>query len=197
MTVVADRRRPGEAAELVLATAFLPGIDVVGHEEIEVAVAIDVQKGTTGTPQIGIGAGGVRDLGKPSLASIAIQLIRADAGHIQVDQAVIVVVAGAGTHAVLAVPDARRRGHVLEGSIAAVPVHAVTRSAGNGDIGHRAAVHQEDVEPAVIVEVEEETARPHDLGKEPVFAGAVDVHEVESDSASDIAEHRKADGGTL
>ena len=131
------------------------------------------------------------------LTGIAIQLIRTDVGDVQVDQAVVVVVAGAGAHAVVAVPDARRRGHVLEGSIAAVPVQAVARAAGNGGIGNRAAVHQEDVEPAVIVEVEEEAARPQDLGKEPLFAGAVDVHEVQSDSASDIAEHRKADGGTL
>jgi hypothetical protein len=89
------------------------------------------------------------------------------------------------------VPDARRRGHVLERAVATVSVQAVARSTGQCGIGDGTAVDDEDVEPAVIVKVEEEATRPHDLRKEPLFAGTVGVDEIESDLTSDIAEHRK------
>ena len=82
MTVVPHRWWPGDAAEGILVDE---SVNVVGHEEIEVAVTIDVEKGTTGAPQIGIGAAGVRPLGKPSATGIAIQLIRSDVGDVQVD----------------------------------------------------------------------------------------------------------------
>src|SRR5688500_110500 len=154
MTVVSHRRWAGDAAERILPvyrnaftaflgvyrntlTAFLvqKGINVVGHEKIEVAVAIDVQKGTTGTPQIGIGAAGVRHFGKPAATGVVIQLIRADVGDVQVNQAVIVVIARARTHSVIAVPDARGGCYVLEGRLAAIPVQAMAGATGDGGIG--------------------------------------------------------------
>ena len=188
MTVVSHRRWAGDAAERVVVQKR---IHVVGHEKIEVAVAIDVEKGTTGTPHIGIGAAGIRHFGKPAATGVVIQLIRTDVGDVQVNQAVIVIVAGAGAHPVPALPDTRRGRRILERPIAAIPVQAMARAPCDGCIGDGTAVHQEDVEPAIIVKVEEKTARPQNLGQEPLVACAVDVDEVQPDRTSDIAEDRK------
>ena len=78
------------------------------------------------------------------------------------------------------VADPRRGGHVLERAVATVPVQAMARAARHRRIGERSAVHEKDIEPAVLVEVEEEAARAHDLGEVLLVAGAVDVDEVEA-----------------
>jgi hypothetical protein len=51
----------------------------------------------------------------------------------------------------------------------------VARALGDGRIGERAAVHEKHIEPAVVVEIEEEGGAPDDLGQELLVAGAVDV----------------------
>ena len=71
--------------------------EIVGDEQIEVAVAIDVEQRTAGAPPIaaGIEAGLGRDVLEASLAEIAIQHVAAEVGDEQVDAAVAVHVAGA------------------------------------------------------------------------------------------------------
>src|SRR6185436_4703592 len=102
MAVIPDRRRTGVSAELVPP----PGhVDVVRDEEIEVAVMVDVEERTARAPQRGIGAARVRDLAETAMTRIPIEQVWSDVGDIQVDQAVVVVVARAGAHAVLAMAD--------------------------------------------------------------------------------------------
>ena len=49
---------------------------------------------------------------------------------------------------------------VLERAVAAIAIQPVPRRARDGWIGERTAVDQEDVDPAVVVVVEEQPARP-------------------------------------
>ncbi len=163
------------------------GVDVVGDEQVEVAVAIDVDERAARAPERRTGAAGVGDLGKPTASGIAIQRIRPDVGDVEIGEAVIVEVPRAGAHAVVAVADVRAVRHILEGSVAAVSIQAVTGALGHRRIRVRAAVNEKHVEPAVVVEVEEEAARPHDFREELLVAGPVDVHEIQSGRAGNIS----------
>ena len=62
---------------------------------------------------------------------------------------------------------------------------------GDGWIGERAAVNQKDVEPAIVIEVEEQAAGPEDLGQELLIAGAADMSEVQPGGHGDVSEHWK------
>ena len=185
MAVVPDRRWAGESAELVL---FRSEVDIVRDEEIEIAVTIDIEERAARAPQRGIGAARVRDFAEPATTRIPIQRVRSDVGDIQVDQAVVVVVARACAHPVLAMADARGSGHVLKRSISAVPEQPMACALGDGWICERAAVHEKDVEPAIVIKVEEQAARPEDLGHELLVAGAADMREVQPRRHGDISE---------
>ena len=132
------------------------GVDVVGDEEVEVSVAIDVDERAARAPQRRAGPAGVGHLGEPAAAGIAIEGVRADVGDVQVDQAVVVDVAGARPHPVAAVSDVRGGRHVLERAVAPVSIQPVARAPGHRGIGERAAVDEKHIEPAVVVEIEEE-----------------------------------------
>ena len=84
--------------------------------------------------------------------------------------------------------DAGLRGDVLERAVAAVAVQPVPRLLRDRRIGQRAAVDQEDVDPAVVVVVEEQPAGAHGLDQVLVGAGAVDVAEVHAGAAGDVGE---------
>src|SRR5215203_3475145 len=111
MAVVPDRRRAGISAELVFSPRC---VDVVGDEQIEVAVTVDVEERAARAPERRIGAARVRHFAEPAMTSIPIQRVWSDVGDVQVDQAIVVVVAGAGAHPVLPMADARGCRYVLE-----------------------------------------------------------------------------------
>src|SRR5688572_5192159 len=126
MAVVPDRRRASRAAELIPP----PAVDIVGDEEIEVAIPIDVEKGAARAPQPwrlwgGVGAARVRLLGEPAAADVSVQGVATDTSDVEVDPAVVVVIAGARPHTVAAVADARGGGDVRERAITAVPEQAM------------------------------------------------------------------------
>ena len=58
-------------------------------------------------------------------------------------------------------------------------------------IGEGSAVHKKDIEPAVIIEVEEEAARAHNLWEVLGFAGTVNVREGETPLSGEVAELRQ------
>ena len=71
--------------------------EIVGDEQIEVAVAIDVEQRTAGAPPI---AGGIearlrRDVLEASLAEVPVQHVAAEVGDEQIDAPVAVRIAGA------------------------------------------------------------------------------------------------------
>src|ERR1043166_3943087 len=161
MAVIPDRRGTGISAELVPS----PGcVDVVRHEEIEFAVTVEIEERAPRAPAAVAGSArfgetGVGDLLEPAATDIAIERVGSDVGDIQIDLAVVVVVARACAHPVLAMTDTRGCRHVFECAVPAIPEQPVARALGDGWICERAAVHKKDVEPAVIIEVEEKATR--------------------------------------
>ena len=125
------------------------------------------------------------------MTHIAVQRVGSDVGDIQVDQAVVVVVTRARAHPVLSMADTRGCCHVLERAVPAVPEQTVSCALGDGWIGERAAVDEKDVEPAIVVKVEEQAARPEDLRQELLVAGAADMSEVQPRRTGDVSEHWK------
>ena len=67
---------------------------------------------------------------------------------------------------------------VFKRPVAAISIQPVPRPARSGAIDKRSAVHEEDIDPAVVVEVEEQSAAAHDFREMTVGAGAVDVPEI-------------------
>jgi hypothetical protein len=86
------------------------------------------------------------------------------------------------------VSDARAIAGVVERAVAAVVEQPMAGALRDGRVGQRPAVHQEDVRPAVVVVVEEQSARAHGLDEVLVWAGAVDVREGDAGVARDVDE---------
>ena len=104
---------------------------VVRHEEIEVAVAVVVEKRAAGTPprpghrQAGGGAAIV----EPAVAAIAVQPVGAEGRDVDVDGAVVVVVAGADRRGPRRPPESRALRDVGERAVAAIAIHPRRRFA--------------------------------------------------------------------
>ncbi len=79
-------------------------------------------------------------------------------------------------------------GHIGERSLAAIAEQPMARAPVHGGIDHRAAVDQEDVDQAVAVVVEEQTARSHRLDQMFLGAGAVGVSEHHAGRSGNINE---------
>src|SRR5712691_4169439 len=103
MAVIPDRRRTGGSAELVL---FPSCIDVVRDEEIEAAVPIEIGKRAARAPPARGDTRGIGHVGKTAAAHVPVQGVAADAGDVQVDATVVVVVARTCAHTVLTMADA-------------------------------------------------------------------------------------------
>src|SRR5580765_1485011 len=193
MTVVPDRGRTRIPAELVLSPRL---VEIVRDEKIEFAVTIEIEERATGAPPAfagfaRFGETRVRDFVEPAVTHIPIQHARSDVGDIQVDQAVVVVVARASAHPVLTMANTRGSCHVLERAVLAVPEQPMARALRDGWICEGAAVNEKDVEPAIVIKVEEKTARPEDLGQELLVAGAADMSEVQPRGRGDVSECRE------
>ena len=68
---------------------------------------------------------------------------------------------------------------------------------GDGWICERTAVHEKDVEPAIVIDVEEQAARSEDFREKLLVAGAADVRDVQPGRHRDISEHRQRRSGLL
>src|SRR5687767_1307322 len=196
MTVVADCRRTGIPAKFVRSrllrgVRLQPDINIVRDEQIQVAVTIEIKECAAGAPHGRIRAAGTWHLRKPAAPRVPIERVRTDVGDVKVDQAVVVVIAGAGAHAVIAVKKSRPGGDILECAVAAIPEQSMARPAADRRIGNRAAVDEKDVDPVVVVEIEEQATGPQNLGEVLPFAGATDMSEAETCRRRDVLERWK------
>ena len=177
--------------------------DVVGDEEVEPPVAVEVDEGGGDRPQRAVlrvaarEAGGLGDVLEGAVAVVAEERVAAQAGDEEVGVAVVVVVAGGDAEVVAPPGHARRLGHVGEG--------AVARCCGRGGSSMRGpssprramrrAVHDVDVEPAVVVVVEEGHARDHRLRLVLARRAAGVGHEAHAARGGDLLEHDGVDPG--
>ena len=113
------------AAERVLARRR---IEVVGDEEIEIAVAIDVKECAARAPPVEADPRRARDVGERAIPGVAIQRVWSVVGDVEIGAAVAIDVAGAGAHPVFAMDDAGRGGHIGEVPFSVVVKESVFRS---------------------------------------------------------------------
>src|ERR1022692_831851 len=137
--------------------------DIVGDEKIQPAVPIVVQKRTASAePRMRIPQSGFfGDVRKGAVAVVAIQDVLAPTGDEEIFKPVVVVVSNCHAVLISGAEQARAFGNVGEGSVAVVLVETL------GGIRRRIAEtgtgKHENVDPAVIVVVEEGRPATHGL----------------------------------
>ena len=140
----------------------------VGHEEVEVAVAVDVAPGDPHAGAAVDDAGRGRPLAEGAVALVVVEGVLPElVGDVEVGPAVVVVVGPGGGHAPARVADACVPGDVGEGAVAVVAVERAGDAVGGRVVGPRrgrllvAHAHDVEVEEAVAVVVgDRRHARP-------------------------------------
>ena len=137
---------------------------VIGDEQIEVSVAIviDPGRGKAGSPRRQ--AGLLRDIGESAVAVVvkqsAVAGVPAQAGHVEIDKAVVVVVARDDRETVDGLIHAGFNGNVGESSIAVVAIQAGSPVRGsNGDVEQTVVVVIENSRAAAAAGLVQSDAR--------------------------------------
>src|SRR5579859_3140702 len=134
-------------------------IDVAGNEKIKQAIVVVVSPGGAGGPVLESDAGPFGDVGEGAVVVVVIEAVFAVVGYVDVRPAIVVVVGDGDAEAPALVSDA---GLVSDVSKRAVMVVVEEHGAGrwfpalNG--GDRGTVEEINVEPAVVVVIEESDA---------------------------------------
>jgi hypothetical protein len=132
-------------------------VDVVGDEEVEVAVTVVVKEGAAGVPaSFGLEKAGLTgDIGEGAIAVVAVEDVLAVVGDKEVVEAVVVVVADAAALTPSAATQAGLEGDIGEGAIAIIFEEAGDGFLAFGEALETCAVDEEDVEPVVVIVVVE------------------------------------------
>src|SRR5713101_5721321 len=120
-------------------------------------------------------------------------MIFPDRGNVNIDVAVVVVVADRASQAIFLESEAGSTGDIGKSAIMIVVIERRERLAA---VMFRpiSGVDQQDVLPAVIVIVEEACSRPHGFGKVLLSEGAVVVFEVNASLSGYISKLNRARG---
>ena len=151
-------------------------IEIVGDEQVQLAVAIVIEKGAAGAPALGRGqAACLRLIAKRAVALVMPEHVAAPGGDEQVDAAVVVDVAGTDALAPVVVSDAALRGYVFKAQSAEVVIEEV-RGRGTGAI-EPVRIDEEQVGKPVVVVIERGDAGARVLDDvHLLLVGAGDVH---------------------
>ena len=171
-----------------------PEVEVVGDVEIEVSVAIEIEepraRAPLGGPPGDACCGG--DVAERAVAVVLVEHVWAEAGHIEIEIAVAVVIANGDAGLVRGLAgatsvDARPRGHVGERPILVVVIQHVA--------GARRAVDEIQVFEAVVVVVDPGDTGAEGLDHELLWRGAGLVDERDSCLCRDVSKDGRAIGG--
>ena len=171
-------------------------LHVTKNHEIEQAIVIEVHPSRAGGPAAAAHARFFRDIGKRSVAVVVVQPVAAVFGDKQVFETVVVVIAYRHAVSIAHPLHPRSLGHVFERAVGflvvqAMPVLGVGLArdrAQRSGIADGRAIHQENVQPAVIVVVEQGDAGAHDL--QHVFLGGLRGVMMELHAAGDGHVHK-------
>ncbi len=134
-------------------------VDVAGDEEVEAAIAVVVAPGGAGGPGADGDAGLFGDVGEGAVVVVAIEAVLAEVGDEEIGPAVVVEVADDGAKAPAIVGDAGLGGDVGKGAVVIVMEERGVRGGCLAGFGFEGgAVDEVDVEPAVVVVVEQSDA---------------------------------------
>src|SRR5439155_2993891 len=172
-------------------------IDVVGDEQVQMPVAIVVEKGAACAPLrvLAQETRPFRNVRKSAVTVVVIENVLAPVHDKKVVKAVVVVVADADA---LAPAEAGQSGllrHVLEGAVAIVAQQPIGRD--RLSASQSSTIHKKDIEPAVVVVIEEGRAATGSLDDVLVLrAAAVDGWRGEPSPQRHVLEaHGKRAGG--
>src|ERR1700730_4682547 len=148
-------------------------VHVAGDEEIEEAVAVEVAPSRPCGPAAESYASFFRDIGEGAVVIIVVEAIFAEVGDVDVGPAVVVVVGDGDAEAPALVGDAGFGGDIGEGAVVII----VEESGARGRLdafhgGDRRAVNEIDVEPAIVVVIEESDAGAGSVEYRGFFRGA-------------------------
>ena len=161
------------------------GIDVVGGVEVEIAVAVGIEKGSA-RPKASVGS--FENFDERSIPAVSKQGIRSDVDHIEVGEAVVVVVSDGTSHSPTFVTDSRVLGDVSKSPLALVAVQAVPAHGHRCPVDELHSVHEVEVEVAVAVVVEQCRSAPERAHDVLLRLVATDVDEVDPGSRSHLGE---------
>src|SRR5439155_14451518 len=165
-------------------------VGVAGYEEIGTAVAVDVCDRRTRMPAVASDPGSPRALGKRAVGVVPQQLVLPVGGDEEVGVAVPVEVRGDAALAADCEPCSRGAGHVPEAASRVTEERAPRQSTvlvPAIDVGLRIRVHDEQIDPAVVVVVE--SAQPASGHRRRVGRDTEakrTLTEVESDPTGDV-----------
>ena len=163
------------------------GIDIVGDEQIQIAIAIDVEECAARSPlrirdtRLG------RDVSERTLAGVAIEHVRSQVRDVKIVPAVVVDVAGTGALPVGGVPYASLHPALVECAVTSIGIQPMPGRNGHGGC-QRPTIHQEDVQASVVVVVEQHCAGPHRLDQELLRTRAIGVDELDAGSGGAVPE---------
>ena len=169
-------------------------LHVAADEQIEPPVAIVVGEAAARRPSSDRDAGLLGDVGERAVAIVAIQMVAAERGHVEILPAVAVHVRRADAHAPARVADAGLVGDVLESSVAEIAIERAARRVRIVGGVHRQRVHEVDVRQPVVVVVEERHAAAHRLDDESLFRRGV-MLERNAGFARDVAKEQLGAAG--
>ena len=128
-------------------------------EEIEAAVAVVVAPGGAGGPVAERDAGFLGDVGEGAVVVVVVEAVLAEVADVDVGPAVVVVVADGHAEAPAVVGHAGFCGDVGEGAVVVVVEERGVRRRGfAGQRVEGGAVDEIDVEPAIVVVIEQRDA---------------------------------------
>ena len=129
---------------------------------------------------------GCGDVAEFAVAFVVEQAVAFERGDVDVVAAVVIVVADGDAHAVHLDVEAAAARDVGEGAVAIV---AIERGGGAAAArGAVLAVDEQDVGPAVAIDVEEGAARAHGLGQILLARASAVVGEVDAGGGGDVGE---------
>jgi hypothetical protein len=177
-------------------------VDVVGHEDVEVAVAVEVGERGVRTPRRVRQSRFGGDVLEGPVPFVAVDDLVADAQQQQVGVAVRVPVGGRGAHGVARGREAGAFGDVLELQAAEVAEEARERARFSGRrqflhvfFGERSGLEAQHVHPAVAVVVEDRRTGARHFGKQVAarFMARL-VREAHARRGGDFLEPRRPSG---
>jgi hypothetical protein len=158
-------------------------LHVIDHDEVEPAIAVVVEESSRGPPRRVVQAGLFGDLGEGAVAVVQEQPHSPVAGDEHVAEAIVVHVTDGHPHAVVGDVQSGILADVLERAIRHLLEELVLCSA------LTAIVQQVDVQPPVVVEVEEGRSRTKRLRHEvTAIDGSCIVCEAQPDSIGHVGE---------
>ena len=136
-------------------------LEVAGNEKVQPPVAVIIPECRAGRPSPNGHARLFGDVGERAVMVVVIEAVLPEIGHVEVGPAVVVVVGNCASHPPSPVCDTRAFGYICKCSIMIVMKQSCARRLGlaRKRIISR-AVHQVDIEPAVVVVVDQAHARP-------------------------------------